>query len=87
VIIFTQRGRLVAATVWATAASVLLNMDLCSYLTYGGVTDCPYGQQQPTFGQFFGTILQYLRKRTHMRDQVNAVFIRIARLKGLPALP
>jgi hypothetical protein len=56
---------------------VLLNMDLCSYLTYGGVTDCPYGQQRRTFGQFFGTISQYLRKRTHMSDEVNRVFIRI----------
>jgi hypothetical protein len=59
----TDRIQLVAATVWTAATSALLNMDLCSYMTYGGVTDWPHGQRQPTFRQSFGKILQDLPNR------------------------
>src|SRR5262245_6479368 len=76
VMTLTDRIRSVAATVWTAATSALLNMDPCSYMTYGRVSDWPYGQRQPTFGQSFGKISQDLPNRTANRPQVNAVFTR-----------
>jgi hypothetical protein len=78
----TDRIRSVAATVWTAATSALLNMDLCSYMTYGGVTDWPHGQQQPTFGQSFGKISHDLPNPAAGGLGVNAVFIRFALPKG-----
>jgi hypothetical protein len=72
----TDRNRSVAATLWTAAASALLNMDLCSYSTYGGVTDWPYGQRHATFGQSLGKISQDLPNQAPNARRVNTRFTR-----------